>query len=102
MSRVPRRVARTVLRRGTPENGVPYPTTGLASIGEIGTASKDFTIVGPTVNMASRIQGEAKAGEVLASADVYRQVTHMFAKSDCRACQLKGIAEPVAVHSLQN
>jgi group II intron reverse transcriptase/maturase len=27
LSRVPRRVARTVLRRGVPENGTPYPTT---------------------------------------------------------------------------
>ena len=76
--------------------------TGLASIGEIGTAYKDFTIIGPTVNMASRIQGEAKAGEVLASADVYKHVADMFAKSESRACQLKGIAEPVAVHPLQS
>jgi adenylate cyclase len=76
--------------------------TGLASIGEIGTAYKDFTVIGPTVNMASRIQGEAKAGEVLASADVYKQVADMFAKSESRACQLKGIAEAVAVHPLRS
>jgi adenylate cyclase len=74
--------------------------SGLASIGEIGTAYKDFTIIGPTVNMASRISEEAKAGEVLASADVYKQVADMFEKSESRACQLKGIAEPVAVHPL--
>ena len=76
--------------------------TGLASIGEIGTAYKDFTIIGPTVNMAARIQGQAKAGEVLASADVYRHVADMFATSEFRACQLKGIAEPVALHPLQS
>ena len=74
--------------------------TGLASIGEIGTAYKDFTIIGPTVNIASRIQGEAKAGEILASVDVYKQVADMFAKSESRACQLKGIGEPVAVYPL--
>lgn len=74
--------------------------TGLASIGEIGTAYKDFTIIGPTVNMASRIQGEAKSGEILASADVYKQVQNMFPSSGSRACQLKGIDVPVAVHAL--
>jgi adenylate cyclase len=74
--------------------------TGLASIGEIGTAYKDFTIIGPTVNMASRIQGQARSGEILASADVYQQVPNMFSSSGSRACQLKGIDVPVAVHAL--
>jgi adenylate cyclase len=76
--------------------------TGLASIGEIGTAYKDFTIVGPTVNMASRIQGEARSGEILASADVYAQVAGMFQNCESRACVLKGIGEPVAIHRLQS
>jgi adenylate cyclase len=50
-------------------DGEEYPVgvgvgihTGLASIGEVGTAYKDFTIIGPAVNMASRIQGAAKPG----------------------------------------
>jgi adenylate cyclase len=33
--------------------------TGLASIGEVGSAYKDFTIIGPVVNLASRLQGAA-------------------------------------------
>ena len=48
--------------------------TGMASIGEIGKACKEFTITGPVVNMASRIQGAAKAGEILVSDEVYQQV----------------------------
>jgi adenylate cyclase len=74
--------------------------TGNASIGEIGTAYKDFTIIGPVVNIASRIQGEAKAGEILASREVYTQVVEMFQNSPSRACQLKGIEQPVPVHLL--
>src|SRR6185312_7983561 len=31
LSRVPRRVACTVLRRGVPENGTPYPTRSITS-----------------------------------------------------------------------
>ena len=42
--------------------------TGMASIGEIGTAYKDFTIIGPVVNMASRIQGAGQAPERFSSA----------------------------------
>jgi class 3 adenylate cyclase len=74
--------------------------TGTASIGEIGTAYKDFTIIGPMVNMASRIQGEAKAGEILASAEVHAGVADMFPDAPSRLCQLKGIDLPVSVHSL--
>jgi len=74
--------------------------TGLASVGEIGTAYKDFTIIGPTVNMASRIQGQAKAGEILASAAVYEHVADLFPSPESRVIQLKGIDEPVALHPL--
>ena len=37
--------------------------TGHASIGEVGTAYKDFTIIGSVVNMASRIQGPLNQGK---------------------------------------
>lgn len=75
--------------------------TGKASIGEVGTAYKDFTIVGPVVNAASRIQGAAQAGEVLVSEDVYRQVEDLFPRAESRACQLKGIEKPVSTYVLR-
>ena len=74
--------------------------TGLASIGEIGTAYKDFTIIGPVVNMAARIQGAASAGEILTSADVYHCVADQFPRSPSRECLMKGIDLPVTVHPL--
>jgi adenylate cyclase len=74
--------------------------TGNASIGEIGTAYKDFTIIGPVVNIASRIQGEARGGEILASREVYAQVAEQFPNSPSRDYQLKGIEQPVPVHLL--
>lgn len=72
--------------------------TGTASIGEIGTAFADFTIIGPVVNMASRIQQEAKAGEILVSRDVFQHVETMA--SQARACQFKGFEAPVDVYAL--
>ena len=74
--------------------------TGLASIGEIGTAYKDFTVIGPVVNMASRIQAAARAGEILTSNDVYEHVADTFPRAEARECQLKGIELPVTVHPL--
>jgi class 3 adenylate cyclase len=74
--------------------------TGTASIGEIGTAYKDFTIVGPMVNMASRIQGAASAGEILVSSDVYAKVRTLFAESQPRQFDLKGIELPTTLHRL--
>jgi adenylate cyclase len=69
--------------------------TGNASIGEVGTAYKDFTIIGSVVNMASRIQGAANLGEVLVTEAVYRQVEDLFPQAEIRCYQLKGIEEPV-------
>jgi class 3 adenylate cyclase len=74
--------------------------TGMASIGEIGTAYKDFTIIGPVVNMASRIQALAQAGEILASQEVYAQVASDYPNSPSRDCRLKGIEAPVTVRPL--
>jgi len=74
--------------------------TGVASIGEIGTAYKDFTIIGPMVNMASRIQGAAAAGEILVSGDVYEQVRNLFSESESRQFNLKGIEQPTTLHRL--
>ncbi len=75
--------------------------TGTASIGEVGTAYKDFTIIGPVVNLASRIQGAAKIGEVLVTEAVYRQVEDLFPQAEIRTCQLKGIEEPVKAYLLR-
>ena len=74
--------------------------TGIASIGEVGTAYKDFTIIGPVVNMASRVQGAAKSGEILVTEEVYSQVTDLFPTSESHAYQLKGIENPVKAYTL--
>ncbi len=76
--------------------------TGLASIGEVGRAYKDFTIIGPVVNLASRVQGTAKAGEILVTEEVYRHVADLFPASESRTCQLKGIENPVNAFTLRS
>ena len=75
--------------------------TGLASIGEVGTAYRDFTIVGSVVNMASRLQATAKPGEILVTEEVYGQVADLCPASQSRTSQLKGIAAPVRIYMLR-
>jgi len=76
--------------------------TGLASIGEVGTAYKDFTIIGSVVNLASRVQGTAKTGEILVTEEVYTQVADLFPASESRTYQLKGIENPVNAYTLRS
>lgn len=74
--------------------------TGFASIGEVGTAYKDFTIIGSMVNLASRIQGTAQPGEVLVTEEVYRQVSDLCPDAESHAYPLKGIEGPVTAYRL--
>ena len=75
--------------------------TGEASMGEVGTAYRDFTIIGPVVNLASRIQQAAGLGEVLLTEAAYRQVNDLFPHAEARTVQLKGIEEPVSAYVLR-
>ena len=69
--------------------------TGNCSIGEVGTAYKDFTVIGPVVNLASRIQGAARSGEILITEEVYKEVKDDFPHLASRELSLKGINHPV-------
>jgi len=74
--------------------------TGHASIGEVGTAYKDFTIIGSMVNLASRIQGTAKPGEILVTEEVYAHVADLCPSAESHSYQLKGITIPVRAYLL--
>jgi adenylate cyclase len=70
-------------------------STGQCFLGEVGTSYKDFTAVGPVVNLASRLQGAAGAGEILVTEEVYNLVRDQFLNPETRMLTLKGIREPV-------
>ena len=63
----------------------------------------DGDLMGDGVNIASRLEGIAKPGAICLSEDAYRQVKSRLdlAVSDLGATQLKNIAEPVRVYSLE-
>ena len=63
----------------------------------------DGDLMGDGVNIAARLEGIARPGAISLSEDAYRQVRARldFAVADLGETQLKNIAEPVRVYSLE-
>src|SRR3974377_2100287 len=63
----------------------------------------DGDLMGDGVNIAARLEGVAKPGGICLSEDAYRQVKGRLsvAVSDLGATQLKNIADPVRVYSVE-
>ncbi len=75
--------------------------TGLVYAGGVGGGSRqDYSVMGDAVNVAARLKGAAKAGEILVGADTYRQTAHAFEFQLADTLSLKGRADPVAVRRL--
>jgi class 3 adenylate cyclase len=74
--------------------------TGNVTIGEIGQFCKDFTAIGEVVNLAARLQGVARPGEVVMSDTVYEQVADLLPEAVGRSYTLKGVSQPVQAFSL--
>jgi adenylate cyclase len=75
---------------------------GVAFVGNVGAGEvKDFTALGDVVNTASRLQGEAKAGQVVMSERVYREVVDRYPDAPLFELKLKGKSEPVAARVVE-
>jgi class 3 adenylate cyclase len=71
--------------------------TGLVIAGTVGGAGRlDYTVIGDAVNVAQRLQSEARSGEILVSSATAEQCTWPQAEA-AGARQLKGRKEPVDV-----
>ena len=71
-------------------------STGEAFVGNVGGRDvTDYTVLGDTVNVAARLQGEAASGEILLAQETYREVETEFPDAPRRELALKGKSEPV-------
>ena len=71
--------------------------TGEAFVGNVGHGeTRDYTVLGDTVNVAARLQSAAAAGEILVTQETYAYVDSRFPDAPQRQLDLKGKSEPVA------
>ena len=71
--------------------------TGPVLLGQIGT-TYEYTAIGDTVNLASRLEHAAPVGGILISHDTYRHVRGIFKVEALDPIQVKGKTEPVQVY----
>lgn len=71
---------------------------GTVVVGSVGTDLRmDYTALGDTVNVASRLQSVAEPGTILVSRPVYEQTQPLFEFRELGAIRVKGRVEPVEI-----
>lgn len=73
--------------------------TGEAVVGNFGSHLRsDFTVIGPTVNIAARLEAASKAGRILLGPRTAALVREQYALEATEPLRLKGVSEPVVAY----
>jgi class 3 adenylate cyclase len=76
--------------------------TGWARVGRVGSQdSKDYTAMGDVVNLAARLQGKARPGEIVVSKESYERVSEDFPDVPAEQLTLKGFPGTVSAYRLR-
>jgi adenylate cyclase len=76
--------------------------SGEVVAGNIGTQEKmEYTVIGDSVNTASRLNGLAGPGEVIISQAVFRQMGPLVDAEPLGPCQIKGFSDAVVCYRLK-
>ena len=75
--------------------------SGLVVVGSIGSDLRmEYTALGDTVNVASRLQSVAEPGTIVASRSVYEQTEPLFDYRELGSIRVKNRVEPVEIHEV--
>ncbi|TRX75848.1 adenylate/guanylate cyclase domain-containing protein [Pseudomonas mangiferae] len=97
-----------VLRQQWRSQGITKPleirmglNTGYCTVGNFGADTRmDYTIIGREVNLASRLESAAEAGEILISHETYSMVKDVIMCRDKGQITVKGFTRPVQIYQV--
>jgi adenylate cyclase len=76
-------------------------SVGDAVVGNVGTAQRlDYTAIGPSVNLARRLQEAAAPGQILLTYTALQRVKRHVKAHRVPAIQVEGIGDPIKVYEL--
>jgi len=96
------------MRKQWSEQGMMAPlqirmgiNTGYCTVGNFGTETRmDYTIIGKEVNLASRLESEADAGEILISHETYALIKDKIMCRQRGTAMVKGFRDPVPLYQV--
>jgi len=97
-----------VFRQQSRAKGITRPmeirmgiTTGYCMVGNFGADTRmDYTIIGREVNLASRLESAADAGEILISQETYALIKDEIICADKGQISVKGFSRPIQVYQV--
>ena len=76
--------------------------TGFCDVGNFGSDLRmDYTIIGPEVNLAARLEQAAEPGGILISGETYALVRDEIQADQSISIDAKGFSEPITAHAVR-